>query len=254
MNMDSLHHAILHSETYSKSSDQKSIKKPFQKFENSEKDETYNVCLDSNGRFFDYINVAVIYKKFDSEGRIIKRIGYDLRGNYSLLDCSPIEISQYIGDSIIHDYYNSLYEQTERTISIEDSKHRIIDYISYDKNLELVKHQSTKYNDNQIVITTKDSNGNLYPNSSGAAITEITMDLKDNTIIQEIKFYTVDHFLIDAEHSHFKKTTDLPILNPGIPYSIVKFNREKGSLLFQYFNSLGNLVCDMSEDGSIVFY
>jgi hypothetical protein len=253
IDLDSLNAELVYSGHFVKSENKKYLLGNFQRYENKQKTEFYDVCYDSSGNLSDYIGVSLVHITIDSKGRILKQIGYDSKGNYNLWDFSPIQLNTYLKDTTIQEFYNRLGKLTERKKTITDSKGRIVDVVLFDENkqFKIKEHSTYKESENTIVIELMDSNGNLTPNNSGVAVKEIKLETLESDIIEQIKFFNTNHELIDAEHSHPMATIGSSVFNPGCYYSIVKFKRANNEIKFQYYNSLGNLICEGFMDGQI---
>ncbi len=236
INLDSLRHQLETSNNWTKTKTVDYLMQNFQRFESKDNAEIYDLYIDSAGNLNEYIGLATVYKKYDQQKRITKIIGYNLKGNYSFWDFSPIQLTEYHNDTTIIDDYNSQYLLTGRKISVKDSKDRIIEEQHYDKSLKLYSRVVYDYFDLQNILLQKnyDGNGILKPNKKGVAIKLQIFDNKKHII--EERFYDSQMNLIDANHD-FEDDTPCK-------YSILKRKITKKLERTFYYNSKNELQCE----------
>jgi len=238
--LDSLKINVETSSNWTKTKTVDYLMESFQRFETLDQKESLDLYIDSSGYLNEYIGLAGVYKQFDNQNRITKRIGYDLKGDYYLWDYSPIEATEYHNDSTILTRYNFQFILSERVIIIKDSKDRIVETLYYDKNLKLYSRIASEYADlqNELLIITYDGDGKLKSNANGVAIRLEILDSIDREFIVEERFYDANMNLIDADHS------SLNSFGFKCEYSILRRELINKEERISYFNSKDKLQCE----------
>ena len=240
INLDSLKNQLETSSTWTKTKTVDYLMKSFQRFEKVDHKESFDIYIDSTGHLSEYIGLSAVYKQFDSQNRITKRIGYNLKGGYYLWDYSPIETTEYHNDSTILTHYNFQFILSERVITVKDSKDRIVETLNYDKNLKLYSRIVNEYNDlqNRLLIKTYDGNGKFKANENGVAIRLQKFDSIDRKFIVEERFYDANMNLIDADHSSSNSS------GFKCEYSILRREFKNKEERISFFNSKDKLQCE----------
>jgi len=245
VNVDSIKLYLLQSDNYYKV-ETTNITQGFKRYSNKNDLESFDICIDSLNNLNEYINVSVIHKVFDSNGRLLKRIGYDRKGGYALYDFSPILIKSYQRDTIIEEYYNSKEEQTSKKTTILDSLKREIEVIWYKEGNMFESRTKYEYSDanNRLYIKYISENGNLNPNSYGVSILLKQFDSKNSENVIEEWFYDSKMKLVDADHNNL-----IPE-NNSLKYAHIKTVVEEGITYKYFYNSNGDLICE--SDGLFI--
>jgi hypothetical protein len=196
--------------------------------------ELYKVNWDKNGQFEDNINVSVIYYKYDTLKRETKRIGFDKSGNFALFDFEPILLTSYNGNDIQKESFNYLNKLLGRIIIKRDSAKRILEELSYDRNLNLDLRTVYEYNDpkNELYIKRFDGKGNLEENKFGDAVHYFKYDTRDKKFIVEERFYNSEFKLKDSSHN-------ISLLSD---FSILKREKKNGRIKTYYYNAQNKIV------------
>jgi len=246
INLDSIKSQIEGSNDWIKTGTIEYLTEPFQRFEKIDSTESYDFYIDSTGNLSEYLGLSGVYKQFDNQNRIIKRIGYNLKGNYYLWDYSPIEITEYHTDTTIVNHYNNQFVLSERVVTIKDSEERVIETIYFDKKLEMNIKTIKEYDDsnNELLTMTFDSNDRIKLNELGVAIKWQKFKTKNWDQIIEERFYDDKMNLVDANHN-------LSNSNFKCIYSIVKREVKNDKEFISYFNSKGELQCE--SDGASIW-
>ncbi|NOQ75502.1 MAG: hypothetical protein GQ574_26065 [Crocinitomix sp.] len=241
VSMDSIMDVLLYSKSYRKIDTISYLMKDYVRFESIDETNSYDVYLDSTGKLSEDLGLSMVYKEFDKEGRIIKRIGLNIEGYYSLWDYSPIIHTRYWGDSTTEDHFSRDYSFDERVITIKDSHARKIEVIDYDKNLKIISHQKKVYDDllNELIISYYDSVGNIKPNNYGVAFHYLRFDPNDYTLFLGEQFFDLEMNLVEADHGHH-----FPYHEPALGYSHIKRVKEKDQWVTKYYNLQGKLICE----------
>jgi hypothetical protein len=250
LNMDSILIEI-NSKNFLKTGHKKYLSVEFQRFENTKGNEIFDVYFDSTGKIGEYIGVSLINRAFDDEGRLINQYGYDRNGNYFLWDFDPIITYNYKNNTTIKNAFNSKNELTYRSISITDSLDRVINYFEFNQYLEQLVNCETTYLDSSNLVRIKNysAEGLLIDYRNKPSVKEIQMDSNNN--LAEIRFYDSNLKQFDGQHSHQMSKMSEAEFNPNCTYSIVKFILIDDKVVFQYFNSFGELVCEGLPDGTV---
>ncbi|MDB5258700.1 MAG: hypothetical protein JWM14_3395 [Chitinophagaceae bacterium] len=212
--------------------------------------ETYDLYVDSTGKFNELIGVAIVYKEYDDKGRELQRIGYGLDGKYYFWDYSAIIKTNYFGDSTIRDYYNRNNKLTDRIITVVDKQGRTICLLEYDHFLKLHAKTTHEYNTIRHEVVTKywDNNNKLKPNFWGVCIHIEKFDPISPDSKTEEYFYNEKKKLVDGDHEGLSRNSGF-----RFKYSQIKKRVKDAEDFFLYYDSKGNLVCEKDQYGSITF-
>jgi hypothetical protein len=243
INTDSLMNVLLHSKKFKHVGSVGYLMKHFQKFKTTDGLENYDVYMDSRKKLKEYMGLSIVYKQYDKQGRIAKRIGYSLKGKYSLWDYSPIEIMSYSKDTATTEYYNSAYILTDKITEIKDTLGRLIETLEYDKHLNPMSRTVSGYTDslNEVLIKYYDGQGKFRINSQGVAIRRQKFDTINKKFIIEEYFYDSTMKLVDADHENLGGNN-----GTSLNYSEIKNHIESGETISSYYNSKGVLICKKS--------
>ncbi|MCB9261776.1 MAG: hypothetical protein H6607_05315 [Flavobacteriales bacterium] len=247
INMDSLLNELLHSNQYQKIEPTKRLLEEFQRYESTDGQELYEVYFDSTGKLNEYLGLTVSYFLKDKKGRTIKRVGYNLKGEYYLWDLNPITEYKYLGDSTITDYFDSKSKLEYRNLTIVDSQGRIIEKSEFDNQLQLVIKIATFYNDkeNEIIVKRIGRGDVLKPNKNGLSIQVKKTDSADSTFVIEEQFLDSNSELIDADHNDLGRGIELK-------YSYLKRKIQNGETIENYYNVEGVEVCRVIDGISVL--
>jgi hypothetical protein len=239
INLDSLRQNIENSTMWTKTITVDYLMQPFQRFERIDKLESFDLFIDSTGHLNECIGLTAIYKQFDNQNRLTKRIGYNLKGNYFLWDFSPIEMTEYYNDTTIVAYYNYEFILTSKEVNIKDSIGRLYEELWFDNNNKLYSRTTYKYIDqqNELLITTFDGNDKIKYDKFGVGIRLQKFDTMKRIV--EERYFDSQMNLVEAEH-------DLPSSSNffNCNFSIVKREYKDNVVLTQYYNSKNELQCE----------
>jgi len=126
LNLDSLFNEVITLPNFEQSDTIQYLRESAIRYERKDGSETFDFFLDSVGNLEEYIGLCAIHTMYDSPGRVTKRIGYNLAGNYYLWHFSPIALTNYRATSTQVDYLNYLNNPTDTTVTIHDSRDRQI--------------------------------------------------------------------------------------------------------------------------------
>jgi len=259
LNTDSLMHEIKDTKKFTRTDTVHyfSWRTLFIRYESKSSPESYDFFIDSTGKFSDFLGVAIVYKKYDEQGRTVKMIGYGMKGNYDLWDFSAITLTRYSGDTTIEDHYNRKNTLTYRVANVVDKKGRTTCTLDYDHTLCLHSKVIRQYNDtlHQVLIKYFDGHDHYKPNKFGVSIVLEEYAESDYLKITGKHLYnsqkkTGEYFynskmkLVDADHKEFRFT-------PELTYSYIIKEIEDGRLLDCYYNSKKRLVCQGDENGDL---
>ncbi|MEO8770411.1 MAG: hypothetical protein ABI402_10015 [Ferruginibacter sp.] len=249
VNTDSLLNELRHSKKYRYDTAIDYLMKKFQRFKSIDGTECYDVCLNKRKKLREYIGLSIAYRQYDKEGRIIKIIGYNLKGAYSYWDFNPIELTTYSGDSTIEDYYNSKYILTGRKTIIKDRSGRITEILWYNENPTLYSRELNIFVDsvNEIVTKYYDGKGAFKPNEFGVSIhlEKFSPVYKEDKI--EEYFYDSTMKLVDADHKEIFREDQ-----STLKYSQIKKEAKDEYPGTFYYNSKGELICRDFSSGEIL--
>lgn len=237
---------LLYSKTYHQTGTIPYLTVSFDKFENFDNTNSYDVYFDSTKTLNEYIGLAMVYKEYDIEGRTIKRIGLNLKGGYYLWDYSPIIHTSYSGDTTIVDYFNYEYLLKDRVNTIKDSLGREVETLEYDHNLKLIIRTVKTYDDslNELLIIYYDGNGDYKPDELGVSIRMKKFDPNNQTTYLKEYFYDSKMNLIDGDHNNLSSSNE-----SKLNYSQIKRNKKEGEWLATYYNSKGKVICEENFAG-----
>jgi len=215
------------------------LMQPFQRFERVDQLESFDLFIDSTGHLNEHIGLTAVYKQFDNQNRLTKRIGYNLKGNYYLWDYSPIEMTEYHNDTTIVAHYNYQFLLTEKKAKINDGKGRVIEELWYDKNLKLNSRTTYNYIDqqNELLITTFDGSNQIKYDKFGVGIKLQKFDTLNRLIEQ--RYYDSQMNLVEAEHNLSSSSNFFEC-----KFSILRREYKNCEELTQYYNSKNELQCE----------
>jgi len=247
LNLDSLRQYLENSNTWTKTKTVDYLMQTFQRFERVDKLECFDLFIDSTGHLNEHIGLTAVYKQFDNQNRITKRIGYNLKGNYFLWDYSPIETTEYHYDTTVVSHYDYQFSLTEKIFSIKDNKDRIIEELRYDNNLRLYSRITYSYNDqqNELLITTFDGSGKIHYDKFGVGIKLQIFD-SVNRLIEE-RYYDSEMNLVEAEHNLSSSSSDFF----KCEFSILRREHRDNEELTKYYDSKNELQCE--SDGHSIW-
>ena len=190
INLDSIRTRLNNSKKWTKTQKIRYLNVYFQRFENT--NNKYDVYLDKKGKLLEYLGCSVIYYEYDDLNRLIKRIGYNLKGNFSLWDFSPIETTEYLNDTIQNNFFDFKYKLSDRKVTIKDSMNRTIEVQYFDKNLKCISRKVNEYIDkeNQLIIRDYDGIGHPKSDVNGVSIIVQKFDQLNKSLSQKKDFMT----------------------------------------------------------------
>lgn len=247
MNMDSLMNHISNSKICKVVGPVKYMTRNFQRFESVDKLQLYDVCLDSTGKLSNYIDLSIVHKTFDEQGRLLKIIGYGPEGTYSFWDFSPITEFIYRNDTTIETEYNYKYKFLSKKTSITDDKKRIIEIFYEDAKSAYFDRTLNTYNDslNTLTIASYDERNILKKDKNGVAFIYQKFDSNRKNIIEQ-QFLDARHKLIDGKHKFDHMQTDCI-------FSRIYREYEEGAWTSHYYNAAGKEVCEERNLGIFIY-
>ncbi len=221
----------------------------FQRFESRDKGEFYDVYLDSLGKLSSYLDLAIVHRMFNKQGRLMKTIGYGPDGTYSFWDFPPILEIDYRSDTTIETDYNYKYKFLSRKTTINDKWGRATEII-YEEAKDIYFDRTINiYNDslNEVTIAHYDKSQKLKKDKNGVAFIYRKFDLNGKDIIEQ-RFLDIHRKLVDATHEFDHTRT-------GCIFSIVYRECKKGEWVTNYYNSAGKNMCEeiASSPGVIIY-
>lgn len=246
--LDSLMNELSNPKKYKLTAPVKYMTEDFQRFESTDKKELYDVYLDSTGKLSNYIELSVVYRTLDLQGRQLKTIGYNRDGTYYLWDFPPIKEMIYKKDTTIETNYNYKYMFSSRKTTITDKKDRIIEIIYQDKESNNYDRTINKYNDslNELTITRYDNNNKLIKDKNGVVFIYQKLDSINKKEIVEQRFLDINNKLVDAKHEFNYTQT-------GCVFSIIYRKLENNEFVTDYYNSAREHVCTENDSNPGVF-
>lgn len=243
LNTDSLMKVLHDPGKFTFTQEVKYMTEMFQRFKSNDKNEHYDVYIDSTGNLGEYIGLAIVHEVFDQENRITKRIGYSSKGTYSLWDFEPIMEWSYSKNTKTYSLYDDQYAFQAKYTETRDEKQRLIEEIYEDKNPTYHKKTIHQYDDalHTETISYYDQNGKLKPNENGASIIQLKKDPLTDQIIEE-RFYNQAHRPVDGEHTLFRDSNS----RKGCRFCLVQYKKDAYNMNIGYcYNITGTLVCEI---------
>jgi hypothetical protein len=242
MNLDSLMNELNDPKKYKKAGQVDYLLGKFQQFKSYERNETYDVYLDSLGNLSEYIDLSVVYNVYDYEGRLTKLVGYNGKGGYAYFDYPAIMEIDYKNDTTVETGYNRKSLFSYRTTTIIDEKGRVIEIVDENKDPKHFKRTVNEYSDslNELITMHYGIDGNLLLDNNGVAFVYQKFDSIDKSFIVEQRFLDTKKKLVDMKPE--PNSTGIGCVFSTI-YRVIK----NGEVFTYYYNSAMEMVCEESD-------
>lgn len=241
INMDSIKLLLTRSNKFRKVSDSiPYMDEHFSRYINLDSSVRIDVNFNENYEYCEYIELAMVYRKYDKNNKLLARIGYNKNGRLYLWDFDPVEIYHYWFKNAKCYSFNHKKELLYSNITRYDSLERIISKEYFDNENKPSSMTTYEYNDltNEEIKKEYDGNNNLSSKYDCAII--FKKYNVDRSLVIEEQYFDENNQLYDGTHNQLFTSND--------KFSIIRRSNLENGTRVQYFNSNGDIVYEIVHD------
>lgn len=243
INIDSLYYSIKNSNLFYPSKPFKSLYllNTFSHYLKKDSSEEYFVFLDSNGKLSSYLDLSILFEKYDSKKRLIRKVGYSKKGEYSFFDFPPIIENTYNDDTVIEKVFDKNYSIREQSTKIYNKEKQLIELTTI-SGTKFIKEVIKYSNRLERVKSRFDENGKRLPFEKDVYF--IWQKTNSQNEVIEQKYYNEQNSLTNGNHYY----DDYNKIDCNYSRFIVK--KEGYQKVYYFYNDKDKFMC--SYDGAFI--